>query len=126
MAKKIKSMGGRSFKQKKSNNMQKMLQEAQKAQGLMEEEMNKLDEEFSTTEFEASSGGGAVTVIAFGNLKIKDVVLSEELKDEDMDIIKDMFIAATNEVIEKIVKTKEEKSQEINDKYLSGFDGLGI
>jgi hypothetical protein len=127
MGKKLKSIGGRSLKQKKSGgNMNKVLQEAQKAQVALEEEMAKMEEKFATLEFDATSGGGVVKVIATGDLKIKDIEISEELKDEDFDIVKDMIIAATNEVIEKINTTKEEENEKINDKYLSGLSDFGF
>lgn len=120
MAKKIKSLGGRSLAKKTSNkgDMNKLLIEAQKAQAQMEEELNKLDEELSQMELEASAGGGVLKVIATGNMKIKDIILSEEIKEEDFDTIKDLIIAATNEVIQKVQDMKESKTNEISQKYL--------
>lgn len=128
MAKKMKSLGGRSLSKKSGskNNMSKMLEEAQKAQILMEEEMNKLDEELSNVEVEATSGGGFVKVIATGDMRIKDIQISQELEDEDIDTLKDLIIAATNEAIQKAVELKEEKTNEISQKYLGTLPNFGV
>ncbi|PNR93970.1 YbaB/EbfC family nucleoid-associated protein [Petrotoga sp. 9PWA.NaAc.5.4] len=127
MAKKIKSLGGRSLAKKPSNkgDMNKLLIEAQKAQAQMEEELNKLDEELSQMELEASAGGGVLKVIATGNMKIKDIILSEEIQEEDFDTIKDLIIAATNEVIQKVQDMKESKTNEISQKYLGQIPDFG-
>ncbi|KAF2955925.1 YbaB/EbfC family nucleoid-associated protein [Marinitoga sp. 38H-ov] len=127
MAKKIRGLGGRSLKSSggKKNDIMKLMQEAQKTQELMEQELKLFESELSIKEFEATSGGGVVKVIATGDLKIKDIVISDELEDEDFDIIKDMIIAATNEVLEKAKSYKEEETEKISQKYLGGLN-LGI
>lgn len=129
MGKKIKSMGGRSFKKsvpKKSGNMNKLLQQAQQAQQSMEKEMEEMEAGLVNKEIEATSGGGVVKVIVTGDLRVKDVQLSDELEDEDFDIIKDMIIAATNEALENAKQYKEEESEKISQKYLGGFEGMGL
>jgi DNA-binding protein YbaB len=86
MGKKIKSMGGRSFKKsapKKSGNMNKLLQQAQQAQQSMEKEMEEMEAGLVNKEIEATSGGGVVKVIVTGDLRVKDIQISEELDDED-------------------------------------------
>ncbi|MBM7559954.1 YbaB/EbfC family nucleoid-associated protein [Marinitoga litoralis] len=127
MAKKIRGLGGRSLKSSggKKNDIMKLMQEAQKTQELMEQELKAFESELAIKEFEATSGGGVVKVIATGDLKIKDIEISEELEDEDFDIIKDMIVAATNEVLEKAKNYKEEETEKISQKYLGGLN-LGM
>jgi DNA-binding YbaB/EbfC family protein len=127
MAKKIRGLGGRSLKSSggKKNDIMKLMQEAQKTQELMEQELKAFESELAIKEFEATSGGGVVKVIATGDLKIKDIEISEDLEDEDFDIIKDMIVAATNEVLEKAKNYKEEETEKISQKYLGGLN-LGM
>ncbi len=127
MAKKMKSLGGRSLSKKtgSKNNMNKMLQEAQKAQAEMQDELDKLDEELSNVEVEATAGGGVVKVVATCDMRIKDIVISEEVEDEDIDTLKDLIIAASNEAIEKANNLKEEKTNEISQKFLGTLPNFG-
>jgi hypothetical protein len=105
--------------------MNKMLQEAQRAQVEMQEELDKLDEELSNVEVEATAGGGVVKVVATCDMRIKDIVISEEVEDEDIDTLKDLIIAASNEAIEKASKLKEEKTNEISQKFLGTLPNFG-
>ncbi|KLO21818.1 DNA-binding protein [Marinitoga sp. 1197] len=127
MAKKIRGLGGRSLKGSggKKNDIMKLMQEAQKTQELMEQEMKKFENELSLKDFEATSGGGVVKVIVSGDLRIKDIEVSDELEDEEFEIIKDMIIAAANEALEKAKKFKEEETEKISQKYLGGLN-LGL
>ncbi|ABX32149.1 conserved hypothetical protein [Petrotoga mobilis SJ95] len=127
MAKKMKSLGGRSLSKKTGSktDMNKMLQEAQRAQVEMQEELDKLDEELSNVEVEATAGGGVVKVVATCDMRIKDIVISEEVEDEDIDTLKDLIIAASNEAIEKASKLKEEKTNEISQKFLGTLPNFG-
>jgi len=127
MAKKMKSLGGRSLSKKTGsrNDMNKMLQEAQRAQAEMQDELDKLDEELSNVEVEATAGGGVIKVVATCDMRIKDIVISEEVEDEDIDTLKDLIIAASNEAIEKANKLKEEKTNEISQKFLGTLPNFG-
>ena len=128
MAKKMKSLGGRSLSKKSSNpnNMSALLQEAQKAQLQMQKEIEEMESSLMDLEVEATAGGGVVKVIATCDLRIKDIIISEELEEEDFDTIKDLIIAATNEVVQKAIQLKEEKTNEISEKYLGQLPDLGF
>jgi len=128
MAKKMKSLGGRSLSKKTSNanNMSALLQEAQKAQLQMQKEIEEMESSLMDLEVEATSGGGVVKVIATCDLRIKDIIISEELEEEDFDTLKDLIIAATNEVVQKAIQIKEEKTNEISEKYLGQLPDLGF
>ena len=127
----MKSLGGRSLStsSKKSpnvNNMNLLLQEAQKAQLEMQNEIEEMENSLADVEVEATAGGGVVKVIATCDLRIKDIILSEEVEDEDFDTLKDLIIAATNEVIQKAIQLKEEKTNEISEKYLGQLPDFGF
>jgi len=107
MAKKIKGFGGRSYgqKSKKGGNLNELLKQAQKAQ----EQMEGLEESFKEIEVTATAGGGAVTVTATCDYKIKAIEIDDELKEEEFEIVQDLIIAGVNEVLEEIKKRRDEE-----------------
>ena len=77
-------------------NMQKMLAQVQKMQQDMMVAQDALKEEV----VEASAGGGMVKVTISGDLVLKGIVIDPEAVDpEDVDLLQDMVMAATNEAI---------------------------
>ena len=85
-------------------NMQQLARQAQKLQ----QQMQKMQEEVEAREFEASSGGGMVTVKVSG----KKEVLSSEIKPEavdpdDVEMLQDMVLAAVNEALRTANDTME-------------------
>ncbi len=79
-------------------NMNNMIKQAQK----MQEEMMKAQEELNEQEFEASVGGGAVSVKANGRKELLEIKISPEAVDpEDVEMLEDMLVSAVNEVLRK-------------------------
>jgi DNA-binding YbaB/EbfC family protein len=79
-------------------NMGNMLKQAQQ----MQARMAKLKEELALRDVTASAGGGAVTVTASCDLKLKSVVIQDELaKGGDKDLIQDLVMAACNAALEQ-------------------------
>lgn len=82
-------------------NMMKQMQQMQK-------KMLKAQEELLAMEFEASVGGGVVTVVADGSRKILDVKIEEDVVDpEDVEMLQELIQAAVNQVMEQIEETTE-------------------
>lgn len=80
-------------------NMQQMIKQAQK----MQANIAKLQEELEAREYEASAGGGMVTVKANGKKEILSLEIKPEAVDpEDVEMLQDMVMAAVNEVLRKI------------------------
>ena len=76
----------------------RMLQQAQQLQA----KMAKIQEELDNTTIEASSGGGAVTVVITGQQQIRSVKISPQALDpEDVEFLEDLVLAAVNEAIAK-------------------------
>ena len=89
-------------------NMNNLMKQAQKMQRQMEEATKELEEK----EVSASAGGGAVEV------KVK---LAEEVVDpDDIEMLEDLIVAATNEALRKM----EEISQQSMSKITGGM-GMG-
>ena len=77
-------------------NMQQMLKQAQK----MQEKLAKVQEELEAREYEASAGGGMVTVKANGKKEILALTIRPEAVDpEDVEMLQDMVVAAVNEAL---------------------------
>ena len=99
-------------------NMNNLMKQAQKMQRQMEENQKELEEK----EFTAAAGGGAVEVTVSGKKEITKVKLSEEVVDpDDIEMLEDLIMAATNEALRKC----EEESQAQMSKITGGLSGLG-
>jgi hypothetical protein len=97
-------------------NMGNLMKQAQKMQKQMEEAQAKLDD----LEVTATAGGGAVEVTATGKREITKVKLSQEVVDpDDIEMLEDLIMAATNEALRKV----DEASQESMSKITGGLGG---
>jgi len=94
------------------NNMMKQMQKMQK-------KMMKAQDELHEMVFEASAGGGMVTVTANGKKEITDVKIEEDVVDpEDVDMLQDLIIAATNDVLNQI----DEKTNDTMGQFTKGMN----
>lgn len=84
-------------------NMGNMLKQAQQLQA----RMAKLKEELNLKEVQGSAGGGAVTVVATCDMKIKSLTISPELlgPDGDVAMLQDLVQGACNQALEKAQET---------------------
>ena len=86
----------------------------------MQNEMARIQEEVENSEFSASAGGGAVEVTVNGKHEVLAVNIQPEVVDpDDVEILSDMIIAATNEAIRKAADTMEQRMG-------SATSGLGL
>ncbi len=100
-------------------NMNNLMKQAQRMQRQMEESQKELEEK----EITAAAGGGAVEVTINGKKEILKVKLSPEVVDpDDIEMLEDLIVAATNEAIRQI----EELSQESMSKITGGLGGFGF
>ncbi|WP_066195122.1 MULTISPECIES: YbaB/EbfC family nucleoid-associated protein [Gracilibacillus] len=87
-------------------NMNKMMKQMQK----MQKDMMKAQEELQEMTFEATAGGGMVKVVANGKKEIVDIEINEEVVDpDDVEMLQDLIIAATNEVLNEVEETTNDK-----------------
>lgn len=97
-------------------NMNNLMKQAQKMQRQMEEAQQALEEK----EVTATAGGGAVEVTVSGKKEVIKVKLAEEVVDpEDIEMLEDLIMAATNEALRKV----EEFSQQSMSKITGGLGG---
>ena len=96
-------------------NMNNLMKQAQRMQRQMEEGQKELE----TKEFTSTAGGGAVEVTVSGKKEIVSVKLKEEVVDpEDIEMLQDLIMAATNEALRKI---DEASQQSMSGLGLGGF-----
>ncbi len=94
-------------------NMQQLMMQAKKTQ----EEMEQASAELEAKEYNATSGGEAVKVTVSGKMEIKNIEIKPEVVDpQEVDILSDMIIAATNEALRKASKDKESVMEKISGK----------
>jgi DNA-binding YbaB/EbfC family protein len=95
----------------KMPNMQAMMQQAQKMQ-------QKMQEEIAQIRVEASAGGGMVTVKMDGHKNVMAVKIDPEVAG-DVEMLQDLVMAACNEATKKV----DEESQ----RKMSGMlGGMGL
>ncbi|MCQ2499594.1 MAG: YbaB/EbfC family nucleoid-associated protein [Lachnospiraceae bacterium] len=99
-------------------NMNNLMKQAQRMQRQMEESQRELSEK----EFTAKAGGGAVEVTVTGGKEMTKIVLSPDAVDpDDIEMLQDLILAATNEAL----KMADDANNEIMGKMTGGFGGLG-
>lgn len=99
-------------------NMNNLMKQAQRMQKQMEEKTKEIEDK----EWEASAGGGAVTVKVSGKKEITSVVLSKEVVDpDDIEMLQDLIMAAVNEAF----RSMEDETQEAMGQITGGLGGLG-
>lgn len=85
-------------------NMQAMLRQAQN----MQKEMTKIKEEIDNTEFVGESSFVKVTIN--GKKEVLDVKIdNSDLDVEDLDMLSDLFIVATNNAMKQVDEVTEKK-----------------
>jgi DNA-binding YbaB/EbfC family protein len=66
----------------------------------LQEKLEKTKQELEKETVEASSGGGAVTVVMTGQQEVKSVKISPEAVD-DVEMLEDLVLTAMNEALRK-------------------------
>lgn len=87
----------------------------------MQRQMEEKSKELENKEWEATAGGGAVTVKVSGKKEVVSVKLAEEVIDpDDIEMLEDLIVAATNEALRKM----EEENAEMMSQLTGGLGGL--
>ncbi len=105
-------------------NLSKMLEEAQKLQ----EEMASAQEKLKDERVEASAGGGMIKVVATGEGRLESIEIDASAVDpDDVELLQDMVLAATNEALRQADEIKERAMQSAsNFDPMEALEGLGL
>ncbi len=91
-------------------NMNNLMKQAQRMQRQMEEAQKAMEEQ----EVTATAGGGAVEVTVSGKKEVLKIKLSEEVVDpDDIEMLEDLIVAATNEALRKIDEASQQSMAKI-------------
>lgn len=100
-------------------NMNNLIKQAQKFQKDMEEMQKNLE----TKSYEASVGGGAVTVVVNGKRQLTDITIKPEVVDaDDVEMLQDLVLTAVNEALKKA----EEDTNNSMGKLTGGMNMPGL
>lgn len=92
-------------------NIGNLMKEAKK----MQEDMQKTQEELATKEFDASVGGGTVTVKVTGEKIIKEIKIKPEAVDpEDVEMLEDLILTCVNEALRKVDSAQSQEFGKFN------------
>ena len=97
-------------------NMQAMLKQAQNLQ----KEMMKSQEEINNMTFESENGLVKITMKGDKRVTKVEIKNDENFNGDDIEMLEDMILVATNNALEQIEKKTEEKMG----KYTKGIPGL--
>ena len=98
-------------------NLNNLMKEAKK----MQTEMQKSQEELATKEFEATAGGGAISVKVSGEKAIKEIKIKPEVVDpEDVEMLEDLILTCINEALKKVDSAQADQFGKFN------IPGIGI
>ena len=80
-------------------NINQLMKEAKK----MQADMEKSQVELTAREFEATAGGGAISVKVSGDKQIKEIKLQQDIVDpDDVEMLQDLIITCVNEALRKV------------------------
>ena len=80
-------------------NINQLMKEAKK----MQADITKTQEELASKEFDATTGGGAVTVVVTGEKKLKEIKIKKDVVDpEDVEMLEDLVLSCVNEALRKV------------------------
>ena len=80
-------------------NINSLMKEAKKMQASME----KSQEELAQKEFDATAGGGAISVKVSGDKTLKEIKIQKDVVDpDDVEMIEDLILTCVNEALRKV------------------------
>ena len=80
-------------------NINQLMKEAKK----MQADLEKTQEDLAGREFEATTGGGAVTIKVSGAKQVKEIKISKDVVDpDDVEMLEDLILGCVNEALRKV------------------------
>ncbi|MCL2859950.1 MAG: YbaB/EbfC family nucleoid-associated protein [Oscillospiraceae bacterium] len=92
-------------------NLNQLMKEAKK----MQADLEKTQEELAVQEFEATVGGGAVSVKVSGTKQLKEIKIKKEIVNpEDVEMLEDLILTSINEAMRKVDAAQSDKMGKYN------------
>ena len=92
-------------------NLGQLMKEAKK----MQADMEKSQAELASQDFEATAGGGAVSVKVSGSKEIKEIKIQKEVVDpDDVEMLQDLILGCVNEALRKVDSAQADQLGKFN------------
>lgn len=92
-------------------NINNLMKEAKK----MQADMEKSQEELASRDFDATAGGGAISVKVSGQKVLKEIKIKKEVVDpEDVEMLEDLILTCVNEALRKVDSAQAEQMGKFN------------
>lgn len=92
-------------------NINNLMKEAKK----MQAEMQKSQEELAMKEFDATAGGGAISVRVTGEKVIKEIKIKPDVVDpDDVEMLEDLILTCVNEALRKVDSAQSQELGKFN------------
>lgn len=95
-------------------NVNMLMQQAQRMQKEVENNIKKAKEELAQTEVQAEAGGGLVKVSMTCRNVVKRIEISPELLQDDPEMIEDLIAAAMNDAARQAEAVSDERMKSAN------------
>ncbi len=89
----------------------------------MQQELERIQHELSQLTVEGSAGGGMVKVIANGKQEIISVKIDPEIIREDLEMVEEMIVAATNQALTRAQELNQEKMANLSGGLMANLPG---
>ena len=92
-------------------NINNLMKEAKK----MQADMQKSQEELAAKEFDATAGGGAISVKVTGEKVIKEIKINKDVVDpDDVEMLEDLILTCVNEALRKVDSAQNQEFGKYN------------
>ena len=92
-------------------NINQLMKEAKK----MQADMERSQVELTAKEFEATAGGGAISVKVSGDKQVKEIKLQRDIVDpDDVEMLQDLIITCVNEALRKVDSAQAQQFGKFN------------
>lgn len=95
-------------------NINMLMQQAQRMQKEMEDNVKKAKAELAQTEVHGEAGQGLVKVTMTGRFVVKRIEIKPELLQDDADMIEDLIAAAVNDAVRQAEVIADERIKNAN------------
>lgn len=104
-------------------NMAGMMKQVQK----MQEKMAQVQQELEQKTITADSGGGMVKVTANGRQQVVKIQIDKEVVNpEDVEMLEDLILAATNKALEDSSRMAQEEMAKVTSGMIPNIPGLNV
>jgi len=101
---------------------QSMIKKAQKLQ----EKMQEVQSELEHITAEGQAAGGLVTIVANGKKEIKSVKIDKEAIDDDIELLEDLILVASNQALKSVQEKADEKMKSVTGGMMGGMNIPGL